>query len=47
MTDKLTLQQLEELAHELYKAWRRSRTDKDWQKYLEVKEKLDKAKGLT
>jgi hypothetical protein len=46
---KLTVQQLEELAHELYEAWMddKVKADEKWKKYLTVKEELDRRKGLT
>jgi hypothetical protein len=49
VADKLTIQQLEELAHELYEAWiaDRDQAEGKWKKYLAVKEKLDEEKGLT
>ena len=45
MIGKPDIEELERLAHELYEAWRESRADEDWQAYLEVKERLDNAKG--
>jgi hypothetical protein len=47
MTDKLTIEDLEREAERLYEAWRKSRADEDWLKYLAVKKQLDREKGLT
>ena len=43
MTDKLTIEQLEQLAHELYEAWMEDKVkvQEKYDKYLKVKEQLD------
>jgi thiaminase len=41
MTDKLTVKQLEELAHELYEKWVETRADEDYKAWEAVKERLD------
>jgi hypothetical protein len=49
MSDKLSIEDLEQLAHELYEAWIDDmvKVQEKYDKYLKVKERLDEAKGLT